>query len=357
MTSNIKSNINTGPRNFIRRLTNCLDKMRLPPYRIVIPADVDMVSGLNEVIVARFDGLFMYSFTPACFYNYIRQTRFSKLPQAEWLESSCNKSSIFINKLLSRLLNRRDLRLRKLANAFVFQSKLSVDQHNFIHGEVPSNRFCKVINNGVPLEIFHVCAVNERFIGSPRIAICANFRLGKRLRDAVLIINKLRNIYKNATLHVFGDIDCLVRDSLKDLDLSSCVFHGAIPSDRLPSVYSSFDVGISPALFDACPNSVIEMLACGLPVITTSASGAAELVPDHRFIVPENLELTFMQMHNFRSIPSVDHVAWVYKIDNALQNRVELSRVSVAFSNDNFDINLIANRYRDLILEVWDSNA
>ena len=52
-------------------------------------------------------------------------------------------------------------------------------------------------------------------------------------------------------------------------DCTHTIFRGRIKSDRLSDFYSSCDVGIAPSIFDPCPDSVVEMDACGLPVITT----------------------------------------------------------------------------------------
>jgi UDP-glucose:(heptosyl)LPS alpha-1,3-glucosyltransferase len=45
--------------------------------------------------------------------------------------------------------------------------------------------------------------------------------------------------------------------------------------------YGAADVFALPTLYDPFPNAVLEALACGLPVLTTPGSGAAELVDDH----------------------------------------------------------------------------
>lgn len=45
--------------------------------------------------------------------------------------------------------------------------------------------------------------------------------------------------------------------------------------------YGAADVFALPTLYDPFPNAVLEALACGLPVLTTPGSGAAELVNNH----------------------------------------------------------------------------
>jgi UDP-glucose:(heptosyl)LPS alpha-1,3-glucosyltransferase len=44
--------------------------------------------------------------------------------------------------------------------------------------------------------------------------------------------------------------------------------------------YGAADVFALPTLYDPFPNAALEALACGLPIVTTSTCGAAELVTD-----------------------------------------------------------------------------
>ena len=42
--------------------------------------------------------------------------------------------------------------------------------------------------------------------------------------------------------------------------------------------YGAADAFVLPSLYDPCPNAALEAMACGLPIITSTRSGAAELV-------------------------------------------------------------------------------
>ena len=44
-------------------------------------------------------------------------------------------------------------------------------------------------------------------------------------------------------------------------------------------LYGVADCFALPTLYDPMPNAALEALACGLPVVTTTTSGAAELIP------------------------------------------------------------------------------
>ena len=63
------------------------------------------------------------------------------------------------------------------------------------------------------------------------------------------------------------------------LDVASRVrFIGPV-ADPLP-YYAMADVFLLPTVYDPFPNAALEALACGLPVITTDACGAAELIEE-----------------------------------------------------------------------------
>ena len=53
------------------------------------------------------------------------------------------------------------------------------------------------------------------------------------------------------------------------------------PQEDAKAFYGAADVFVLPTLYDPCPNAALEAMACGLPVITSTRCGAAELVIEH----------------------------------------------------------------------------
>ncbi len=78
---------------------------------------------------------------------------------------------------------------------------------------------------------------------------------------------------------VVGHDKHLVRyQSLADqLGLSDrVVFTGGV--DDVRPYYAAADIFVLPTLYDPLPNACLEAMACGLPVVTSTTSGAAELI-------------------------------------------------------------------------------
>ena len=63
------------------------------------------------------------------------------------------------------------------------------------------------------------------------------------------------------------------------LDLASRVRFVGPVADPLP-YYAIADVFLLPTIYDPFPNAALEALACGVPVVTTDACGAAELIEE-----------------------------------------------------------------------------
>ncbi|CAK0770366.1 UDP-glucose:(heptosyl)LPS alpha-1,3-glucosyltransferase [Gammaproteobacteria bacterium] len=67
--------------------------------------------------------------------------------------------------------------------------------------------------------------------------------------------------------------------------------------------YGAADVFVLPTLYDPFPNAALEAFACGLPVITSTKSGAAELVrPGHNGFVCDALDDTTLALLMTKSL-------------------------------------------------------
>ena len=145
----------------------------------------------------------------------------------------------------------------------------------------------RVIYNGVDLEHFH-----------PRVrdAHRAETRLRLDIRDADMVylfvgagfarkgVDRLLRSFTglelpNARLVIVGKDHALSRSRrlAERLGIAPRVAFAGGQHDVRP-FYAAADAFVLPSLYDPFPNAAVEALACGLPVVTTFQSGAAELI-------------------------------------------------------------------------------
>ncbi len=109
------------------------------------------------------------------------------------------------------------------------------------------------------------------------------FDLSYRVEYSILGLNYALNKGLNAKLIIAGKCDNkTVKKNLliaKELDLLNNIkFVGPYKQEQAVNIYQMADAYIMMKYLDPCPNSVIEALSCGLPVLYSSSGGTPELV-------------------------------------------------------------------------------
>jgi glycosyltransferase involved in cell wall biosynthesis len=67
----------------------------------------------------------------------------------------------------------------------------------------------------------------------------------------------------------------------RDLGLEDAVrFTGRLDNADLPALYRTASIAVNPSLVDNMPISLLEAMACGVPIVTTSVGGVPSLVRD-----------------------------------------------------------------------------
>lgn len=81
------------------------------------------------------------------------------------------------------------------------------------------------------------------------------------------------------TLAGSGPEELPLRDLVDRLGLSGSVrFAGRLDRDSMAELYRSADIVLNPSLADNMPNSVLEAMACGVPVVSTDVGGIPFMV-------------------------------------------------------------------------------
>ena len=94
--------------------------------------------------------------------------------------------------------------------------------------------------------------------------------------------------FPDAELHCYGMIDPAVHAKLLEIGARGVFFHGSVPKAELIAALRQSSVFVLPTVEEGFAVSILEALACGLPVVTTSHSGAEGVLKDGEsgFILP-----------------------------------------------------------------------
>jgi glycosyltransferase involved in cell wall biosynthesis len=127
---------------------------------------------------------------------------------------------------------------------------------------------------------------------------CAHWRPNKRLAATIEAFRRTRKqLDRNLGLFIVGEPDCKVPN-----DPAIKAFGSVKKRSELASIYRASNYLVHICHLDACPNSVVEALVCGLPVLSNNIGGTPELVGSDGIILPLD------QPFNFKPVSSIDRV-------------------------------------------------
>lgn len=160
---------------------------------------------------------------------------------------------------------------------------------------VPARKIHQIYN-GVDSNKFHP-VVTEQGKEKPAIVIGTVGRMKAikhqtLLVDAFIAIHEARPELKGKlSLHLIGD-GPLREDCLQRLTTAGLENQAWLPGDRsdVPELMREFDIFVLPSLGEGISNTILEAMACQLPVVATDVGGNAELVAENETgtIVPSD---------------------------------------------------------------------
>ena len=342
--------MNEGPKVFISRLSIYLSNN----IRIFNPSlkDFKVFKGENQkdkFVIFRLDGVTYYRFNNISLSNYLKILGYNKYITSLIFYIFPKKDYYLFNYLINLYINRISSIYLKSGKFIVFQSFLSLKMHKFLFNKLDWNKInYKIILNGIDVNFSNNLPISLK--GEPKVLISASkFRLNKRLFEAINLINNLRSFYPNIHLHVLGELDILVNEQIKNLDVSNVTFHGLISTEILSSFYLGCDIQLSLSIFDPCPNVVLEGLACGLPVITPKQSGAFELVglANIEWVVDEEIEFDFFNLHNEHDFITFNYDKYSIVFHNVYENLSQF-KLNARKRSEELDIKHTAFQYNSI---------
>jgi glycosyltransferase involved in cell wall biosynthesis len=171
----------------------------------------------------------------------------------------------------------------QLAKKIVYQSWFSKQWWEESHG--PTRVPCDVVYNGVDLDYFNPDGPSQRPADRFRLLMVEGTLGGgyeTGLETAVQLVRQLNQAGpvpgKDVELVVVGKVSSVLREHWMANAGVPLTFTGQVPGDNIAELDRSAHLLYSADLNAACPNSVIEALACGLPVISFDTGALPELV-------------------------------------------------------------------------------
>lgn len=135
-----------------------------------------------------------------------------------------------------------------------------------------------VVPNGIDTDLFYSNPIPHNNF---RIFWVGRMVERKGVWELVQVFKQLINGYDNIELHLAGRgplenriRNFVVKNSLED----SVRFHGFIDYEEMPKVYNSCDLFVLPSHHEGVPKSVLEAMACGLPIVMTEMEHLRDLM-------------------------------------------------------------------------------
>jgi glycosyltransferase involved in cell wall biosynthesis len=183
-----------------------------------------------------------------------------------WLRAELN------NRVLAAIRSR-------LATGIVYQSAFVEQWWQRQYGDGPQSR---VIHNGVDLQQFtpqggELPPADRIRILMVEGSLLGGYELG--LSSAVGLVQRLeKSQAMPVQLAIAGNVSAELKAYWADKTKLPIDWLGVLPNEQIPALNRSAHLLYSSDINAACPNSVIEALACGLPVLAFDTGALAELV-------------------------------------------------------------------------------
>jgi L-malate glycosyltransferase len=177
-----------------------------------------------------------------------------------------------------------------------------------------------IIHNGIDIQEFK--PVEKKKLKKEKITLISTGRLIERKGYKYLIeaISGLRNV----SLQLIGEGNLMDELKLQAKGANSNVnFLGKVKHEKIAEFLRDADIFVLPSLNEGMSNSILEGMACGLPIITTDTGGSKELIDGNGFIVEKSSsedlrdavnryleDLSLIEKHGKKSRKIAEEMSW-----------------------------------------------
>lgn len=242
------------------------------------------------------------------------------------------------NYLLSTIRN-------KYADAIVYQSEFTRTWWDEVYGPVlvPDT----VIHNGVDLNTFTPLGDGMPPKDTIRIMVVEGSLFGGHERDLLNAFGFANNLAQLASrqveLVIASKASQKMLDALPSYPNVTLKWLGIVPLSEIPELNRSAHLFFPAEINAACPNTVLEAMGCGLPVISFATGSLPELVQGNAGrVVPYGADYWNLAAPDFSGISQ----AGLEILQNQSTFRVAARKRAEQF----FDMHLMADKYLKVLI-------
>lgn len=184
-------------------------------------------------------------------------------------------------------------KILKNATKIIAQSKTEADQYQLL-GIEPQK--IEIIPNWVNLENFQILPekgiFKKKYSLNPEEKLILSLGRLNKIKGVDLLLlafSKVLHDVKNVKLIIAGPDDgelVRLKKMAEELEICSDVrFVGPLYGDLKIAAYNDADIFVLPSKYDAFPNTVLESMACGTPVIATTGCHIADIVRENGIVI------------------------------------------------------------------------
>lgn len=287
-----------GPSTFMRNLKAYLNAVEFPytetpqnARQIFFPVSFseDVVKKIKKnkgIVIQRLDGIYY--------------------------PSKHGEQYMQLNALIKRIY-------QQYSDFVVFQSEYSKSQCFHMFGEIPAERYALIIN-GVDKNVFYPNSINSQIEDKVKFITTGNFRNIDMIEPVVQALDTLEN-QLDFELTVVGPVTN--KDLENHFQRSYIRYLGSKNLTEIADILRKQNIYLYSHLNPPCPNSVLEAISCGLPVVGFNSGAMSELLFFSKGLLAEVSGELFQQYKDFHYQKLQDKIVlaieeYAYWKENAL---------------------------------------
>lgn len=304
-----------GSQYVLLSLFRNIDKTIFDPY-ICIENHPDAVP--NDILVSH---IIVFKWTGNKTNDVLKFRRILKKAKIDIVHSWDYKSN-YLEALTYKVAGVKYLYTKKnntWSKRWLFKSLLS--QHIAYDNPEMKKRFfdsiflrnkISFIPHGVDLDVFKPLEKLAR--KTFNIACIGNIGTNK---NQLFIVKALKDLPSEIHLHLYGNEEKEYRQKIDNYITSNALkdrvhFHGFVANKDIPNVYRNIDLFVLASLQEGLPVSILEAMACGIPVLSSDSGGGARFLLEKEsiFDLEETDELTqkILRVYQINNIEKMDSI-------------------------------------------------